>query len=83
MSAATGTMFMAAAQTGAGANLSTRLAVHRNFEPFQLRSDVELFSVERESPSLCWLPLPEDQPIDHKRMVVLPSPLDSVDSNVG
>jgi len=52
MSAATGTMFMAAAQTGADASLSTRLAVHRNFEPFQLRSDVELFSVERESPSL-------------------------------
>jgi hypothetical protein len=53
-------------------------AVHRNFVA-KLDADVELLPVEREGLSLCWSPLPEDQPVDHKRMVVLPSPLDGVD----
>ena len=60
--------------------LSARLAADRNFVAVsKLNAGVELLSVERESPSLCWFPFPEDQPVDHKRMVVLPSPLDGVD----
>lgn len=63
-----------------GVTLSARLAIDRNFEPFStLGAEVELLSVERESTSLCWSPLPEDQSIDHERMVVPPSPLDRVD----
>jgi len=60
--------------------LSAHLAVDSNFGAFsRLDVDVELLSIEIESPSLCWSSLAEDQPVDHKRMVVLPSPLDGAD----
>jgi len=47
-----------------------------------LDAEVELLAVEPVGPSLSWSPLPEDQPVDHKRMVVLPSPLDGVDPQI-
>src|ERR1700745_4435660 len=59
--------------------LLVRLAADSNFGAFsKLGADIELLSIELESPSLCWFPLPEDQPVDHKGMVVLPSPFDRV-----
>jgi hypothetical protein len=68
----------------AAVRLPTRLAVDRNFGPFSnLGADVELLTLERESPSLWRFPLPEHQPIDQKRMVVLPSPLNRVDPAIG
>jgi len=60
-------------------NLSVRLAVNGNLPFFNLAADVQLLSVECEGPSLCRFPLSEDEPINNKRMVVLPSPLDRVD----
>jgi hypothetical protein len=40
--------------------LSARHTVNRDFRPFSdLGTDVELLSVERESPSLWWFPLSE------------------------
>jgi hypothetical protein len=53
----------------------TRFAVDRNFwAGSELDPYVEFLSVEVESPYLGWVPLPEDQPVHHKRMVILPSP---------
>jgi len=56
-------------------SLSTGLAVDKNLAALcKVDEHVELFSEERERPSLGWLSLSDNQPVNHKGVVALPSP---------